>query len=343
MEGSSKGVLICATHGGYLNVRDSETLEVLNSRWVSCAMIRDLYCDSSLLCIAYVRFGTIHVWNLSDLTLFHAFRHESRVCSVYFKGSAGELVSVTINNNLVDGAVHTWSLSSKEELLTIPCTPDTTSIFCSGDCSRIVKSVHVHDNAAVQGHPVTVQRPAGFVQIWDSFSGAELGFFQVHDTCVVATAANASGNLFATASSTAVRVWDMYSVGTMLWDFQIQEQQVRCTAFHPDGDTIAIGVDKVAQLWNLKTGEMEKIIFNSVGGSIASVSKLSFSPDGTRAAAASDCQGVVLIDVTTDSEIQWDGGATAGDRDMFWDGGEIVGAQTAIVAIFGAPKQVILM
>ena len=125
------------------------------------------------------------------------------------------------------------------------------------------------------------------VRLWDAVTGKEKAVWKGHAGAVKLVAFSADGKLLVSAHTWprpgAVRVWDV-ALGKpilVLAGKGDKDKGMTCTAFSPDGRTIAtaeaVGRDRhTLTLWDAVTGRET----GSLKGQVAEVTALLFSPDG---------------------------------------------------------------
>lgn len=155
----------------------------------------------------------------------------------------------------------------------------------------------------------------GTVKVWDAFSGTELVNFKAHTNYLSSVAFSPDGQRIATASHDGTaKVWDAAS-GRELLKLEVSAAQiaqmekltfgqyntiqVNAVAFSPDGQRIATGSGRYAQVWDAVRGRELLVLKNRSAGILS----LAFSPDGKRIVTGSFGLTANVWDATTGQEL----------------------------------------
>ena len=143
------------------------------------------------------------------------------------------------------------------------------------------------------------------VQIWNAQTGALLDTLRGHGNPVRRAAYSPDGKTIAGVSESGeIRIWSAQT-GAPLRIFSKDMPRVTAAAYSPDGKTIATCSKGTIQLWDVKTGALQKT-FESIGaGNGATVISLAFSPDGKTIAGGGGVRGSYGILTQNDVRL-WD-------------------------------------
>jgi WD40 repeat protein len=98
------------------------------------------------------------------------------------------------------------------------------------------------------------------VRLWDSATGAARCTLEGHIGVVWAVAFSPDGRLLASAAADDMaRLWDP-ATGSMCRTISGYSGQVSDVAFSPDGRLLASASDQTVKLWDVATGQFEKIL-----------------------------------------------------------------------------------
>jgi WD40 repeat protein/serine/threonine protein kinase len=156
-------------------------------------------------------------------------------------------------------------------------------------------------------------------KVWDAVSGNELLTLKGHTNSISSVAFSPDGQRIATASyDGTAKVWDAASGRDLLTldasAAQIAQMEkltagqyhtiyVTSVAFSPDGQRIATGSGRYAQVWDAASGrELLVLKGRSVGISVGFLS-VAFSPDGKRIVTPSFGLTAIVWDATTGQEL----------------------------------------
>jgi WD40 repeat protein/transcriptional regulator with XRE-family HTH domain len=190
--------------------------------------------------------------------------HNTRVFSAAFSPDGKQLA--TIGN---DGTTIIWDPNTGQELRRLPGTTKPSDLFTD---QRISYSPDGSLLAACDSNQLKVYDPVSGKLLW-ALSG--------HKEDVISIAFSLDGKYVATGSvDTTVRLWDVSS-GDLIRVLEGHSAEVGGLAFSPDGKLLLTSSEDGTLIsWDVETGDLLR---NLPGFTIF---KVSFSPDGTRLAAA---------------------------------------------------------
>jgi WD40 repeat protein len=190
--------------------------------------------------------------------------HETKVYSVAFSPDGEQLA--TIGD---DGTTIIWDANTGKEFLRLPGTTKPSDLYTE---QRIAYSPDGKLLAACDSNQL---------KLYDPDSGKLILALSGHKSDVISVTFSADGKYLATGSvDTAVHIWDAAS-GKLLRVLEGHSAPVGGLAFSPDQKLLLTSSeDGTLIIWDVDTGELLRNLPNFT------VYKVSFSPDGTRVAAA---------------------------------------------------------
>jgi WD40 repeat protein/tetratricopeptide (TPR) repeat protein len=264
--------------------------------------------------------GTVRVWDAATgreaLTLRGHTGGVSGVYSVAFSPDGSRLASVG-----QDQTVRVWDAATGRETLTLRSTSQGWSVAFSPDGSRLASAggyrdltVRVWDVATgrlaltLRGHTGQVLSVAfspdgsrlagasrdGTVRLWDAATGRLAHTLQGHADPVLSVAFSPDGSRLASTAKDGVRVWDA-ATGRLAYTLKGTGGDVE---FSPDGSRLARAggyPDHTVRVWDAATGRLALTLH----GHTDLVTRVIFSPDGTRLASASYDKTVRVWDAAT--------------------------------------------
>jgi WD40 repeat protein len=126
------------------------------------------------------------------------------------------------------------------------------------------------------------------IRLWEVATGMESGVLSGHARVAMALAFAPDGRSLASGDlGGSVKLWDVTTL-TERANLEANRDndmvnEVTALAFSPDGQTLAVAIDRDVQLWDVATGAL----LTKFHGHQAKVACLAFSPDGTRLASGS--------------------------------------------------------
>jgi WD40 repeat protein len=204
--------------------------------------------------------------------------HKTRVLSAAFSPDGEQLA--TIGD---DGTTIIWEPNTGRELRRLPGTTKPSDLYTE---QRIAYSPDGKLLATCNSNQL---------KVYDPDSGKLLMTLSSHEGDVISVAFSLDGKYLATGSvDTTVRIWDA-SRGKLIRVLKGHSAAVGGLAFSPDGKLLfTSSEDGTLIIWDAKTGEQIRILPHFT------VYKVSFSPDGTRLAAAT-FHGLQVWTYTLDS------------------------------------------
>jgi WD40 repeat protein len=190
--------------------------------------------------------------------------HGTRVLSAAFRPDGKHLT--TIGD---DGTVIVWDAQTYEELRRMPGTTKPSDLFTD---QRIAYSPDGKLLAACDSKQL---------KVYEADSGELLMSLSGHEQDVLSVTFSVDGKYLATGSGdTLVRIWDIEG-GKLLHILEGHSAEVGGLAFSPDGKLLlSSSEDGTLIIWDVETGAHVHSLPDFT------VYKVSFSPDGTRVAAA---------------------------------------------------------
>ncbi len=160
-----------------------------------------------------------------------------------------------------------------------------------------------------------------------------------HDTPLMAVAFAPDGKSLATAGERSVVVWSCES-GRCTTSRELVSETVRCLAFSPDGQTLALGCDDGSvRLWDMPEGR-ERAALLAHADIVRSVS---FSPDSRRLVSTSQDRLVMLWDTAKGVAIRPLGLDIKGPNPVRFAAFSPDGTYVAVGEVAGSPTEIILL
>jgi WD40 repeat protein len=238
--------------------------------------------------------GSVRIWDLATKQERHALsNHEGPVASVAFSAAGKDLFSASR-----DGEIRRSSAEDGSLIATYKEPGGSLTVFASPLAGDML--------ASAGGREIT---------LWDAGKGTVRRSIDALTPTLDAMAFSPNAEMLVSAGSDAiVRLWNAKR-GAIIHELHGHEQPVTAAAFSPDGSIVATGsAAEVAQsgmklserkgmtvcLWDVAEGKL----LRRLKGHRASISALSFSPDGATLASASQDVTVRLWDVASGQELR---------------------------------------
>jgi WD40 repeat protein len=227
---------------------------------------------------SYGRDGQIRFWDASTMFPVLSFNSKMDIKSASFDATGSRLVLTSYR-----GIVEVWDTLKRTRLHTLnqKRAPKSMAVFFP-DGSRIVGGSYSHDNSMDNG----------IIDIWDAQTGEVLVSTRAHEHGINTVAISPDGTRLATGSrDKTVKLWDTANYRLAL-ALNTEEDYVHSIAFSADGSLVASGGGSSSgdrrcgeiRIWNAATG----ICLHTLRGHSASVSSVTFLPDGTRVVGISE-------------------------------------------------------
>jgi hypothetical protein len=232
--------------------------------------------DGKLLASTSSGDTTIRIWDSrtgEQIKVDHHSRPEVR--RLAFSPDGKRLAAVTYGSYML-WDTQTWEIVAEVRahsrvVRCVAFSPDGTQFATAGDSTEI--------------------------KLWDARTGNLINTHNGHAKTVWGVAFSPDGTRLVSASADrTVRIWNTYGDSDLT--LSGHSEHVHCVAFSSDGRQLASGSESVI-LRNAQTGDAKF----RLRGHMASIAELSFNPNGTRLASASDDNTVRLWNTETGEEV----------------------------------------
>ncbi len=279
---------------------ESET-SIATSRELAAAAVSDLGLDpqlSILLSLQAIKTSitveaenALHRSILASRVVF-TMHHEASVWTVAYSPDGKRIATAS-----ADKTAKIWDAATGKLLLTLVGHTDSVHVIAFSPDGK-------HLATASDDHTA---------KIWDAATGKELFTLSGHQDIVFSVAYSPDGRLVATAGTNdrTVRIWDA-GTGQLKQVLQYPAPLLS-VAFSPDGTRLATGTgpgDNASPgrvvIWEMPTGkeQFELSLGTSENFPSEDFPRVTFSPDGTRVAAAAEFVGLAIVwDLNTHREL----------------------------------------
>ncbi|KAI0548670.1 WD40-repeat-containing domain protein [Xylaria curta] len=217
-------------------------------------------------------YKTIQVWDLSTWEIKHLLKGSSRVTDLTFSPRNNHLISASD-----DHMIRVWNFLTGHAEYTLPIHGRRTNMSLSLDGSRLALHWEVGE-----------QERTGIVHLWNTTTWEEECKL-IHGPNISSMAFSPDGQRLVSATSGddgSVCVWDI-STGLTEHAFEGHSSPARVLAFSPDGSKLVSTSQDTTIIWDVTTGQAERIIPDST--------RVALSPDGIMLASASGHISTVCV------------------------------------------------
>ena len=272
------------------------------------------------------RWGNVQMWDFSGQEWRYLTPHPD-----FVMGTDGH----TFATKLPDGTVRLWDAAESREPQGLVGHFDDNDCFASSADGRTFATAsaggivrlwdaatgeelqgsvgHFDDNdcfaSSADGRTFATASTDGIVRLWDAATGQELHALEGHTGQVFSVRFSADGRTVTTISDETVRMWDATTGTVRVWDVttgqetrKLKTEPIGDKTFSPDGSVVALysAGDSTVHLWDAATGQKIGVL----GGQLASVHSVAFSPDGHIFATAMHDGTVRLWDAAAGQELR---------------------------------------
>lgn len=238
---------------------------------------------------------TVRIWDAASCTEPRRFRGHTteRVWKVEFSPDGHYMASQSWNDkSQCDKSLRIWNAATGVELRRIYGREDGISIFAiSGDGKRIA--------TIGSSNKAEIEADERFAQVWDAYSGTELGCLRAHGDPMSSIAFSPDGRLIATGSRHNVRIWDAITL-LEIHNLSGHESWVNQVSFSTDGQRLLTGSwDGTVRIWDTVNGTA----LHCMHGHRGRVNCLAISPDGSLVASGGSDGTLRLWNATSGTEM----------------------------------------
>ncbi len=232
--------------------------------------------------------GRVRLWETDTLLSLTATDLPLRGAGVVAFSPDGTQIAVGLEGLGRDTShpIYFWDASAYDVLIEWPAQ-------ATGHAERILALAYSPD-----GRRVASASADDTVKLWNSQTGALMQTLEGHTGAVHSLAFHPTESLLASGSyNEKVRVWNL-GTGETIHEYADGEGTVGALAWSPDGQVLAASYDQVVSLRDIDAGETVLL-----HGHQDHIDSLSFHPDGTRLASASQDGSVRIWDRVSGSPL----------------------------------------